>query len=427
MFKKYILLATIMLTVGWRADAGDNSIPLDNWVGKKCFGLIEAGQFGLMVGAELIEDGTAWASLAATPGGGEHSNVSCILDHLNLKKDTLYNLFIHYKGSGGGGWIREGDKRRSFSFSNKSGEWQFLKIGPLLSNNISQLIIYGSSEVKIDKILVAEPEASIPVIDNYWYMPFFNDSEWEDIKMPLTWKDHINFGRCGMMLLRKQVIIPAHYKTKRGFFILRTGDITQQLYIYLNGQKLVRLKKNVYGIPNSILNYDRENTFSMKVTSSLADGCIVKGPIELEFISASHMPSWINESHNVVVKNVKDSNISIAYKKFNGTIRKGEICRISFIIFENDVANPGLNVKAYLGDESFPVAGNTEDGVYNTWVSSSALGKQDLRIEFQTSGKLNNLFKKLLTCRAGIGMIIAWSGITADLAANSSARLHCST
>ncbi|MGI6384473.1 MAG: hypothetical protein ACOX1G_04330 [bacterium] len=210
--------------------------------------------------------------------------------------------------------------------------------------------------------------------------------------MPLTWKDHINFGRCGMMLLRKQVIIPAHYKTKRGFFILRTGDITQQLYIYLNGQKLVRLKKNVYGIPNSILNYDRENTFSMKVTSSLADGCIVKGPIELEFISASHMPSWINESHNVVVKNVKDSNISIAYKKFNGTIRKGEICRISFIIFENDVANPGLNVKAYLGDESFPVAGNTEDGVYNTWVSSSALGKQDLRIEFQTSGKLNNLF-----------------------------------
>ena len=360
----------------------EESIPLEDWAVKRLSKTIEASQFRLQVGAELVEDETAWDGLAVTPGGGEHCNLYCTWRHLDFKPDLDYNLFIHFKsekdGITGGGALSPW--KHSFSFKGKKGMWQTVKIGPFKPKQESRLILYGSPEVIIDRIYFAPVGVEPTEPDPDWYSSF-KDEGWERIKLPLSWKQQTNFGRCGIVLLKKKVSIPTTYEKKDGFFIFRTGEVVQRTKVYFNGQVLVQVNKNSYGIPNSFVKYGEENLLCLKITSQSSKGCIIKGPVKLFFVHSPHPPIWTKNSQVIKKSSGKIQVWALIQKK---SIKRGELCQVDFVVLENGMINPCFPVRVFLNDQSFPVVGDIKTGDYTTWVSSLEPGIHQLKIELNT-------------------------------------------
>lgn len=124
-----------------------------------------------------------------------------------------------------------------------------------------------------------------------WAVPEFNDSDWEEIKVPRAWEDEGFYGYNGYAWYRKNFAAPLELKGKSVYLFL--GYIDDVDEVYFNG-KLIgstgsfppnyqtaynALRK--YPIPRELLRYDRENVISVRVYDAQLSGGILSGDIAI--------------------------------------------------------------------------------------------------------------------------------------------------
>jgi hypothetical protein len=132
--------------------------------------------------------------------------------------------------------------------------------------------------------------------DDSWAESAFDDSHWQELKVPLLWdaqgyKDYDGFG-----WYRVKFRVPADLTDHR--LILLLGRIDDMDEAYLNGEligRTGRLRRNLdrndirgeyqqlraYSIPASLLKTDEENTLAVRVLDIWMHGGIYDGPIGL--------------------------------------------------------------------------------------------------------------------------------------------------
>ena len=132
--------------------------------------------------------------------------------------------------------------------------------------------------------------------DETWAEGAFDDSRWQELKVPLYWdaQGHKNYD--GFAWYRVKFIVPANLADKR--LILLLGRIDDLDEVYLNGELIgstgrlrhgankkdigrFYLQQRAYSIPMSLLNPNRENTLAVRVQDLWLHGGIYDGPIGL--------------------------------------------------------------------------------------------------------------------------------------------------
>ncbi|MDD2708810.1 MAG: LamG domain-containing protein [Verrucomicrobiae bacterium] len=352
----------------------------EDWLVKAMPGMVEASQFALSAGAWLAEDETAWDGVAATPNGGEHSNVFCSWTHLVSKGFFPRYLFIHFKNrvaSGGGGSAG----KRTFHLGGKKETWQMFEAGELNPGDAATAAFYGPAGLGIDAVFLAEKKDIPPEFDPDWFKKDVADGTWKSGKAPRSWKDRTQWERCGVALVKKKVFIPMEFKGKGGYFIFRTGDATQQMAVYLNGKKLSFLGGNRFGIPNSLVNYGGENLLALKVSSRLVQGCVVKGPVGLAFVPAPPLPEWTRSAR---VKKIAIGELEVLALPENGSPKVGDLCRLDFLVLEKGILTPAFQAEVFLSGRHFPTVIDEKGGDYTTWICGSRPGEQPLAVNLKT-------------------------------------------
>ncbi len=121
-----------------------------------------------------------------------------------------------------------------------------------------------------------------------WADPKFDDSDWDEIRVPGKWEDNGYDEYNGYAWYRIKFRIED--TETRGVIYLITGRIDDVNEVYLNGKLLSRSgkfppdyktaynEKRKYVIPPDYLNVDQANTLAIRVYDSYLDGGIVEGP-----------------------------------------------------------------------------------------------------------------------------------------------------
>jgi sialate O-acetylesterase len=128
-------------------------------------------------------------------------------------------------------------------------------------------------------------------MNDEWISPTYNDSGWENIKVPASWEDQGFNGYNGYAFYRKKVTFPSVYKGR--MIYLNLGYIDDVDEVYLNGHKIGSTgsfppvyntaynAKRSYYIPEEYINFDASNLIAVKVYDSYNIGGIVSGEIGL--------------------------------------------------------------------------------------------------------------------------------------------------
>lgn len=339
-----------------------------NWKMKCLDNVIEARSFTLQGNSELKKDSSAWDEQAATPGGSSNCSVFSTWKHLNLQKGAMYNIYIHYKtlqkNAGGGalsGWTNV------FSFRNEAPDWADLKIGPFDPFKKDNVVFYGSSALSIDRITFAKDGEAPEYIDTSWMTQDSRDEGFKNVVVPATWKDKKVFKNASIVLLKKNLEIPAHYKQRNGYFIFRTGDMFQAGTTYFNGVPLIELDRNIYGILHSSVNWEKENCLAVKISAvSPEKKAAANGPFELLFVPSPQVPAWTKAATVERMPIAPDIEIVSSIEK--ETAREN-LLKVRFGILKDGVPNPCFNVRLTLNGENIPLHNNWSTGEYVTWIS----------------------------------------------------------
>jgi sialate O-acetylesterase len=127
-------------------------------------------------------------------------------------------------------------------------------------------------------------------------MSTFDDSRWQEVKVPLMWDAQGYKDYDGVAWYRLKFKVPAGIANRR--MILLLGRIDDQDEAYLNGEligRTGRLRRNfsrkdiggeyrqqrAYAIPMSLLKPDAENTIAVRVQDAWLHGGIYDGPVGL--------------------------------------------------------------------------------------------------------------------------------------------------
>ncbi|MGD9929730.1 MAG: glycoside hydrolase [Mangrovibacterium sp.] len=133
-----------------------------------------------------------------------------------------------------------------------------------------------------------------------WSSPTYNDSDWDDIRVPARWEDEGFQGYDGFAWYRNPVVIPESMKGQA--LILQLGYIDDVDEVYLNGKKIGQsgsfpphsvtaynaLRK--YQIPGDLINFGKENLIAVRVYDSQLSGGIVSG--EIKMFSTGEIPPF---------------------------------------------------------------------------------------------------------------------------------------
>ena len=132
--------------------------------------------------------------------------------------------------------------------------------------------------------------------DELWAESAFDDSRWQELKVPLLWDAQGYKNYDGFGWYRVKFRIPANLANRR--LVLLLGRIDDMDETYLNGELIGRTgrprrglsrddiegeyrQQRAYSIPLSVLNPDGENTLAVRVQDVWLHGGIYDGPIGL--------------------------------------------------------------------------------------------------------------------------------------------------
>lgn len=124
-----------------------------------------------------------------------------------------------------------------------------------------------------------------------WAGAGFNDSDWEQIKVPSTWEDQGFNGYDGFAWYRRKFSIPEEYKDEQLY--LNLGYIDDCDEVYINGTRIgftgsmpprystAYNAKRFYFLPKEVLHFNKPNTIAVRVYDSKLGGGIVNGDVSL--------------------------------------------------------------------------------------------------------------------------------------------------
>lgn len=132
--------------------------------------------------------------------------------------------------------------------------------------------------------------------DELWAETNFDDSRWQEIKVPLLWDAQGYKDYDGFAWYRVKFKVPANLADRR--LVLLLGRIDDMDEAYLNGELIGRTgrlrrglsqkdydgyyrEQRAYSIPISLLNTNGENTLAVRVQDLWLHGGIYDGPIGL--------------------------------------------------------------------------------------------------------------------------------------------------
>ncbi|MFH1194158.1 MAG: sugar-binding domain-containing protein [bacterium] len=124
-----------------------------------------------------------------------------------------------------------------------------------------------------------------------WASADYNDSDWEEIRVPRSWEDEGFHGYNGYAWYRTSFSAPLEFKGKTLYLYL--GYIDDVDEVYVNGKMIgstgtfppnYQTAYNAfrkYPIPRDFIKYNKENVISVRVYDSQQSGGIVSGDIGL--------------------------------------------------------------------------------------------------------------------------------------------------
>jgi hypothetical protein len=132
--------------------------------------------------------------------------------------------------------------------------------------------------------------------DKSWAERTFDDSRWQDLKVPLIWDAQGYKNYDGFAWYRVKFKLPAGLASKR--LVLLLGRIDDMDEAYLNGEQIGRTgrlrygltkkdydgsyrEQRAYSIPTSLLNTNGDNTLAVRVQDVWLHGGIYDGPVGL--------------------------------------------------------------------------------------------------------------------------------------------------
>ena len=133
-----------------------------------------------------------------------------------------------------------------------------------------------------------------------WSSSSYDDSGWEDIRVPARWEDEGFRGYDGYAWYRNSVVFPEEMKQKS--LVLELGYIDDADEVYINGVKIgqtgsfpprfstayTALRK--YNIPNEVIHFGEKNLIAVRVYDAMLDGGIVSG--NLRIYSSGNLPPF---------------------------------------------------------------------------------------------------------------------------------------
>lgn len=154
--------------------------------------------------------------------------------------------------------------------------------------------------------------------DSTWSSPDFNDSDWEEVKVPSNWEDEGYYGYNGFAWYRKTFEIPEDFQKTDLYLNLGVIDDVDETYFngtmvglsggfppyYLTAYNAVR---NYY-IPKELIKKGK-NTIAVRVYDIQLEGGIIKGPINIYSIQ---------HSKNLAYDLVPDVNLTGRWKFMTG-------------------------------------------------------------------------------------------------------------
>jgi len=120
-----------------------------------------------------------------------------------------------------------------------------------------------------------------------WSRKDFDDSSWDEIKVPERWEEQGFHGYNGYAFYRKTICIPDDYEGH--LFFLELGYIDDVDQVYFNGILIGSTgsfppdyttaydAKREYYIPGNIISYDGHNVIAVKVFDNYKGGGIISG------------------------------------------------------------------------------------------------------------------------------------------------------
>ena len=209
----------------------------------------------------------------------------------------------------------------------------------MISKKISLLIVFLISISSVfgqrESLLVELPKdwkfqtGDQPEFSN----PDFDDRDWKSIKVGSYWEKQGYAGYNGIAWYRARVVIPSSIKSQA---LLETvcillGKIDDADETYFNGKKIGGLSEynaqRTYLIPFSLINWDKENTISIRVNDLGGDGGMHGGIYsirnmklsDIAYLTSNDKPSEFKTSATKCEKNLL-FNFRLPVEKIEGTI-----------------------------------------------------------------------------------------------------------
>ncbi|HOT14159.1 MAG TPA: beta galactosidase jelly roll domain-containing protein [Bacteroidales bacterium] len=126
-----------------------------------------------------------------------------------------------------------------------------------------------------------------------WSAVKFDDSKWDQIKVPSSWENQGYVEYDGYAWYRKSFSLPQG--ASKYDICLQIGNIDDVDKIFINGHLIGQTGKfapnytsgygneRIYRIPANILNYNSENIIAVRVYDDQRDGGITSGPVRLVY------------------------------------------------------------------------------------------------------------------------------------------------
>lgn len=160
----------------------------------------------------------------------------------------------------------------------------------LLLNGGCNIYMYNSTErYNLEPIVTLEGDWKFNIGDDpTWASKSYDDSTWDYITVPGNWQDQGYHQYLGYAWYRTKVFIPRIDESDNIYLYIDAIDDVSEVYIngILIGQTgnfppNYKTAYNIpvfYSIPQSLINYDGENTLAIRVYNDQMDGGIVSGP-----------------------------------------------------------------------------------------------------------------------------------------------------
>lgn len=166
---------------------------------------------------------------------------------------------------------------------------------------LSGIQTFAGEGAKWVRVLNLKGDWKFTIGDDIRYAaPAFDDEKWENIRVPATWEDEGFYGYDGYAWYRKS--FDGRRIEPTTSFYLGLGYIDDVDEVYFNGYligfsgefpphfRTAYQAFRMYPIPASLINWEGENTLSVRIYDSKLEGGIISGDIGIFYQSGEWVP-----------------------------------------------------------------------------------------------------------------------------------------